>query len=67
MTQRLFDTTTAATYLGIAPKTLRAMIHDGEIAFVQRPPINGKERRLYFLKKEDLDEWIDKNTRKIVA
>jgi excisionase family DNA binding protein len=60
ITQRLYTLDLASYYLGIPVKTLRQMIADGEIPFIRRESKN-KSRRLYYLDKQDMDEWIRKH------
>ena len=58
--KRLYDLKQASQYLGIPRKTLRQMIANGEIKFIRRPS-RTRDRRLYYLDKNDIDDWIDKN------
>lgn len=58
--QRLYTLDLASMYLGIPVKTLREMISTGEIKFVKRESTT-KSRRLYYLDKNDMDAWIDRN------
>lgn len=58
--KRLYTLDLASIYMGIPVKTLRQMIANGEIKFVQRDS-GTQSRRLYYLDKEDMDEWIEKH------
>jgi excisionase family DNA binding protein len=57
--QRLFTLDLASIYMGIPVKTLRHMIANGEITYVKRES-KTQNRRLYYLDKQDMDEWINR-------
>ena len=58
--QRLYTLDLASIYMGIPVRTLREMIHNGEIVPVQRES-NGKSRRLYYLDVIDMDKYIERH------
>lgn len=56
---RLLDIDDSARYLSMSDKSLRELIIEGQLPFVQK--IRG--RSPYLLDIRDLDRWIEKNKR----
>ena len=56
ITPRLLSYADAAVYLGRPEKTLRQMVHEGEIAHVKANP---HRRGTVLFDVRDLDAWID--------
>ena len=54
---RLLDLPTAAAYLGLSPRALRAL----PIPKVQHHTRTGKASRRVFYDRRDLDTWIDQH------
>jgi excisionase family DNA binding protein len=52
---RLVDIANAAKYLSVSTRTIRRMIADGELPFIQRHAA----RSPYLLDTKDLDWWIE--------
>lgn len=58
ITPRLLSYPQAAAYLGRPEKTLRQMVHRGEIAYVKSNP---HRRGTVLFDRLDLDAWIDEH------
>jgi excisionase family DNA binding protein len=55
LSARLLDIANAAKYLSVSVRTIRRMIADGELPFIQRHAA----RSPYLLDTKDLDRWIE--------
>jgi excisionase family DNA binding protein len=54
---RLLDITDAGRYLGMSDKSVRELIVNGELPYIQKIAA----RSPYLLDREDLDCWIKRN------
>jgi excisionase family DNA binding protein len=54
---RLLDISDSARYLGTSDKTIRELIQDGSLPYIQKIPA----RSPYLIDIRDLDAWILKN------
>jgi excisionase family DNA binding protein len=56
---RLLDVDDAGRYLSMSDKSVRELIIEGQLAFVQKIP----GRSPYLIDIRDLDKWVEKNKR----